>query len=339
MVGQQFVDVIDWITISVSLLLAALCVAVAAYVIPWTPAARKLVITRDFNILWITRCCLQTIAACYCLCLLLRLPILWGQDSILSATQVEIDAICRVYIAVVFGLLEPLFLLIVLFSCTYTLLRPQDSGKQNPNLRIFKTTACLTFPMCVAQVVAALFSRVVTQLQYYQPVLQMFFAASATVPAKYCPVESGDNCVVCVFPEFSTLISAAFGFLYVAVLWYVAYKIAKTAINKLLSRRMRTLQYCITVFSSIGIVCRGLTVLFQPYQIGFELLRLGHSMSTACLIASVSYVLVWKPVYDSRVADKTIKASNDGINQPTELMPLVNCKHDLGESGSESGRI
>ena len=50
------------------------------------------------------------------------------------------------------------------------------------------------------------------------------------------------NCAVCLFPEFSTLISAAFALLYLLVLWYVLGQIAVTAINKMLARRIRVLQ-------------------------------------------------------------------------------------------------
>lgn len=65
---------------------------------------------------------------------------------------------CRLYIGLSFGLLEPAFLLLVLFS-VYTVAKHQDEPGSNPNLFIFALTVGLTLPMCAAQVFAALFSR------------------------------------------------------------------------------------------------------------------------------------------------------------------------------------
>lgn len=47
---------------------------------------------------------------------------------------------------------------------------------------------------------------------------------------------------MCVFPAFSTLISAAFGVIYLLSLWYITGAIASAAINKMLARRIRALQ-------------------------------------------------------------------------------------------------
>jgi hypothetical protein len=56
------------------------------------------------------------------------------------------------------------------------------------------------------------------------------------------PNQANPNCAVCVFPAFSTLISAAFGAVYLLSLWAVTGAIAAAAINATLSRRIRALQ-------------------------------------------------------------------------------------------------
>lgn len=66
---------------------------------------------------------------------------------------------CRLYIGLSFGLLEPSFLLLVLFACMYTVHKHTSDPGSNPNLFIFALTVGLTLPMCAAQVFAALFSR------------------------------------------------------------------------------------------------------------------------------------------------------------------------------------
>jgi hypothetical protein len=47
---------------------------------------------------------------------------------------------------------------------------------------------------------------------------------------------------VCLFPAFSTIISAAFAVMYLLVLWAVLGRVAGAAINRMLARRIRLLQ-------------------------------------------------------------------------------------------------
>lgn len=85
--------------------------------------------------------------------------------------------------------------------------------------------------------------RIMTQLRYNEELMHKFFAASAPVTDTMCPTDTDNpNCAVCLFPEFSTLISAAFALMYLFVLWMVLGRIASTAINKMLARRIRLLQ-------------------------------------------------------------------------------------------------
>jgi hypothetical protein len=82
-----------------------------------------------------------------------------------------------------------------------------------------------------------------TQLRYNEELMFKFFAASQPVGDVMCPAEPNNpNCAVCLFPEFSTLISAAFALLYLLVLWAVLGRIAHAAINRMLARRIRFLQ-------------------------------------------------------------------------------------------------
>lgn len=82
-----------------------------------------------------------------------------------------------------------------------------------------------------------------TQLRYNEELMHQFFAASAPVTDTMCPDQpENPNCAVCLFPEFSTLISAAFALMYLFVLWMVLGRIANAAINKMLARRIRLLQ-------------------------------------------------------------------------------------------------
>ena len=120
MVSAGVVSDLDWSVLGVSSGVFCLCIAGAFYSTPWqAPTANRSAI-REFNYLWITRCCLQILAALYSVSMLLRLQILWSRQSILFSYGFHTDAMCRLYIGVSFGLLEPAFLLLVLFSCMYS---------------------------------------------------------------------------------------------------------------------------------------------------------------------------------------------------------------------------
>jgi hypothetical protein len=94
-----------------------------------------------------------------------------------------------------------------------------------------------------------------TQLRYNEDLMHKFFAASASVSGTMCPDQPDNpNCAVCLFPEFSTLISATFALLYLLVLWVVLGRVAITAINKMLSRRIRLLQVPSTVQEVLSMV-------------------------------------------------------------------------------------
>lgn len=84
---------------------------------------------------------------------------LWSYRSAIIPGGYQVDPMCRLYIGLTFGFLEPAFLLLVLFSCMYTVHRNSEEVGPNPNLFIFALTVGLTLPMCAAQVFAALFSR------------------------------------------------------------------------------------------------------------------------------------------------------------------------------------
>jgi hypothetical protein len=61
----------------------------------------------------------QVLAACYALAQLLRLQLLWAPRGIVMDGGFYPATLCRTYTAVLYGLLEPAFLLLALFACVY----------------------------------------------------------------------------------------------------------------------------------------------------------------------------------------------------------------------------
>eukprot|EP00775_Hariotina_reticulata_P009529 gene9529-9692_t len=141
--------------------------------------------------------------------------------------------------------------------------------------------------------------------------MHKFFAASASVSDTMCPdAPDNPNCAVCLFPEFSTLISATFALLYLLVF----------------------------------ITLRGVTVVnIDPYSLDFVALWLANVVVASGLILVVSAILVWVPVYDGRLAGARIGTPLQGpvlLDAPTELLPLVgygklSYSHDAASSEFE----
>ncbi len=103
---------------------------------------------------------------------------------------------------------------------------------------------------------------------------QVDVAVNASQPADAPPTtQTSSNCNFCFFPLLSTLISAGFTSLFLVVAWRVTHRIAASVINRRLIRRLRTLQFVVALLLPIGVVCRGVTVLFIPFELGFEILR------------------------------------------------------------------
>jgi hypothetical protein len=118
-----------------------------------------------------------------------------------------------------------------------------------------------------------------------------FFAASQPVGAVMCPTDPNNpNCAVCLFPEFSTLISAAFALLYLLVLWAVLGRIANAAINRMLARRIRFLQVRVAVllyFSMLPLVWQ-CCVVFADGQFAMCLLLVLWAVLGRIVIAHVA---------------------------------------------------
>lgn len=53
-------------------------------------------------------------------------------------------------------------------------------------------------------------------------------------------------------------------------------------------------QVLVTAFLVISLACRGATVVFVPFNVGFESLRVAHMVSIVALVAAIEYLLVLK---------------------------------------------
>ncbi|EFJ45316.1 hypothetical protein VOLCADRAFT_94410 [Volvox carteri f. nagariensis] len=330
--SQPVVDGIDWGIVGVAGCLLLVSVVGALLALRYSSSKRRPV-AREFNYLWRVRAFTELLAAGYALAHLLRLQVLWGPASVFKAGGYHPTSLCRVYIAATYGVFEPGFLLLALFACLYSV-QGRDSSK-HPNFNIVVFSTALSLPSCAIQLVAALFTRIFDLNYANNRMLGRLFSAYDTSLHQHCDAVgsagTGDptaiaNCAFCVFPLLSTFASTALSAVFLLAFWLVTQRIAATVINKALSRRVRMLQASVTLWIIVSLACRGCTVLFRPFDLGFEVLRAAHVLAVAALVITLEFFLVLKPVWDTHVADRAVKRferqDTGGLPQPLLPNPL-----------------
>lgn len=71
------------------------------------------------------------------------------------------------------------------------------------------------------------------------------------------------------------------------------------------------MQVVVLVTVTLGIACRGVSVLFVPFDLAFEVLRCSDVICIAITVLTISYTLVLGPTYDSRLTDRAMEISPD----------------------------
>lgn len=346
-------DPLDWVVFGVSLAVATTSIAGAAYAFPrkrsqagkpppiTPPASRALDLSKEFTLLWLTRIFVQIVAAMYMLSLLLRLQVLWGPSSAVIEGGYQPIALCRANLALAYGLLEPAFLLLAVFSCLYSLQGLHHSVKR-PNYNIIFYAVGFSLPTCAAQVICGMFTQMI-ELDYSRSLYRRFFAVVMKLDPAHCRGVKDADCVACLYPLLSTLVSVLFGLVYLSIMVYVTSKVAEAALNKRLQGRIRAFQLSVSVFFTLSVACRGVSVLFQPFDFWFDLLRLLNAVCIAALVVSVSVIMVLRPVHDARSADRSLAkyaaaAAAAGAAGRTELVPLVTLSGSSA-NGSQQGDL
>jgi hypothetical protein len=223
-----------------------------------------------------------------------------------------------------------------------------------PNVLVVSLAAGLTLPVAAAQAVAALFSRVITQLRYGESAMARFFAASVPVSAActgvvlagereagwgplggggdggqggsgsaalpYPPVSPAD-CAACAFPVFSTIVSALFALLYSLWLVAAARRLGREALNARLRRRATWgLGAALPALLCLGVALRGVSVLFFPYTLAHDATLLAYAATVCAAVVVASAVVVWQPLREARRAEKAAAAA--AMNLPLLPLPL-----------------
>lgn len=134
---QQVVNGLDWAVVGVEGVLLLVSLVGACFAFAHSSTLKRRPVAKEFNYLWRARSFTEVLAVGYALAHLLRLQVLWGPASVFRQGGYFPSTFCRVYVAVMYGVFEPGFLLLALFACLYSVQGRDSSGHPNFNIVMF----------------------------------------------------------------------------------------------------------------------------------------------------------------------------------------------------------
>lgn len=317
MVKDGFAESIDYGIVGASGVSALCAVGGAIYAVPWSGCASRFGASKDYNVLWGVRVSMQLTAAFWLLSPVIQIHETWSPYvPILDGLGISASVLCRVYSAARLGWFEPFFLLTSLLTFRYSLRKHIGDGHTNVkkcNRQIIGLAVLSSTPLLVAHTLAAV-ATVLSgdDVDDDESVSGIFLSTHTTHDLK-CDgskkEDHEDGCTLCGFSLLSTFLSLLFILFYLWRMWDVTFAMAHITLNHSLEQRICVFRNTVTGLLLTGVLCRGLSVLSDPKDVAFELLRLGDFMSMVLVAAAASAMLVIRPVRDARMADKSVNAA------------------------------
>lgn len=315
MVRNRFAEYVDYAIVGASGVSAFCAAGGALYAIPWSGCTPRVGASREYNILWGVRLSMQLTAVAWLLSPVIQLHETWSPHiPILDGLNWSPSVLCRLYSALRFGWFEPFFLLTSLLTFKHTLSRKNwetfGSGG-HCNMRIIGTAILSSIPILGAQTLSAL-ATLYSGDQDESPLQELFLSIHTSHPRE-CDgslrEDHKDGCTLCTFSFLSTLLCFLFITYYLWRMWQVTLEMAQITLNHSLEQRIRLFRNAVTTLLLLSLVFRGFSILSEPKEVAFKLLRLGDFISMVLVVAAASIMLVIRPVRDARLADKSVSAA------------------------------
>lgn len=293
---------------------------------------------RDLNSLWAIRIMLAISASLCSLAELLRLPLLryrgWFLSSVGDQTQANL---CKGYLIVSQGFMEPFFYLSALFLVHGSLqndpFRPRKKGNGWAVLNIL--VCCL--PVLVLQLFFVIIGPDMKfrDGQGLGKLLPRYF----TRTFEDVHYEGNHEMALCTYPLLSTIVLSTFGIMYVSYFLYVCWRMLSLVINKRMQCRVYGLVFAVVLFLPFKVVFLGLTIFRRPSDGSFELFSFMGFVMTVLTATLGQGILVIRPISDA-LAVSWVFNSNSRIekdrqsfgSQSIEVFPLS----PVGRDGEES---
>ncbi|KAK9832711.1 hypothetical protein WJX81_002865 [Elliptochloris bilobata] len=315
MIPDDVLRAVDYAVLGVSGLGFLLCLAGALLAVPWRSALRQPA-TRELSVFWRARIALQVSGALWLLAQWLRLFALWGPGSRIMPARVtrwsRNGLLCRAYLCVSLGLLQPFFLLVALLLCRSALSRARPERGMWPNAWVAAVAFAGAMPLLAAVAVVAWLGALLpgAHLEVTRSQLpSLFFAAFLAEDAPRCGPPAGRTCALCVFPAATCIATGVFALAYAIALGATTRAMARAAINKRLRRRVLTFQAATLSLLAAQQALQAATLAGAPGGWLFQLLWAACFAAQAALVATVCTSLVVRPVLDALDASSNLGAS------------------------------
>nr|ADE77815.1 unknown [Picea sitchensis] len=253
---------------------------------------------RDLNSLWTIRIMLAMSAGLCSLAELLRLPLLryrgWLLSSMRDQTQ---ENLCKGYLVVSQGFMEPFFYLTALFLVHGSLQNDPFSPRKKGNGRAVLNILVCCLPVFLLQL---FFVIIGPDMKFRDGQgLWKLLPRHFTRTFEEVHYEGSREMALCTYPLLSTIVLGSFGIMYVSYFLYVCWRMLSLVINKRMQCRVYGLVFAVVLFLPVKVVFLGLTIFRRPGDDSFELLSfMGFVMSV--LTATLGQgILVIRPISDA----------------------------------------
>ncbi|EIE19033.1 hypothetical protein COCSUDRAFT_67942 [Coccomyxa subellipsoidea C-169] len=334
MISYTAVRDFDYAVMAVSGLCFLLCLGTTISVLPWSRTLRQVHILVQFNIFWKIRTFLLLSGGFWLLAQWLRLDAIWEPGSQIMSPRVTDWAkegwMCRIYLVISVGLLQPLFLLTALLLCRQSTSQSGATKGEWPNGRILCTAAIWTAPVFVSQLVIAFISLAFKQqvgLGHRKSVLHHFFAPYAVGMPQECGAAeepaSGVSCTRCAFPAASCIASVTLGACVLLLLLRATARMMRGVINRPLQRRIRIFHRTFAVALVIHEATQAVTTATSPFSWGFEVLWLASFLALPVLVAATCLPLALLPIWDTMSAGRAWQLAGGRYEAPLQEGALL----------------
>ncbi|KAK9905066.1 hypothetical protein WJX75_009068 [Coccomyxa subellipsoidea] len=334
MIAYIAVRDLDYGVMAISGLCFLLCLGTTISVLPWSRTLRHVHILVQFNIFWKARAFLLLIGGFWLLAQWLRLDAIWEPGSQIMSVRVTDWAkegwMCRIYLVISLGLLQPLFLFTALLLCRQSTSKTGATKGDWPNRRIICTAAVGTVPVFVIQLVIAFISLAFKQqvgLGHRHSVLHHFFAPYAVGTPQECRLAeepaSGVSCTRCACPAAACIASVALGACVLLLLLRATARMMRGVINRPLQRRIRIFHRTFAAALVIHEAVQAVTTATSPFSWGFEVLWLASFLALPVLVAATCLPLALLPVWDTLSAGRAWQLAGGGHEAPLQESALL----------------
>ncbi|XP_076960253.1 uncharacterized protein LOC143636546 [Bidens hawaiensis] len=263
---------------------------------------------------------------------ILRLEFLRRDGQVLQSLDAKYqETVCKCYIVSNLGFAEPCLFVTLVFLLRASL-QNTDSGPLSHKWS-FKTMVYILLFMLP---LFALQTAVVLVGPTYETDLHVnkygyFFKVTTGYPSN--PNDPNDV-VRCFYPLLSTIFLGVFAGMLTLYLFWLGRQILSRVINKGLRKRVYTLIFCVSCFYPLRVLLLGLSVLFKPGGVVFEVVAFLAFLSLLCCIGVGICILVYFPIADSLALNslQDLEVARRIVDEHYETLSLI-ANRGLGGDG------